>query len=178
MADLIPVPHSNSSMLLQHGNCRRAQGQLGENLCVIDKVSQTRRPWYLFRDYQSIASIQAHACEAVAENAILRLPAHHRAVGPDDERISAIGALCRSPGQPQVTSHGLRPPEEERVLVVHGSHHVYRTGLGRNYEAIAVLQLYVRQAGNSCCVLRDIQYHAAGGAYGAEPGHQTSGGGG
>ena len=28
------------------------------------------------------------------------------------------------------------------------------------------------------CVLRNIQYDAAGGAYGAEPGHQTSGGGG
>ena len=39
-ADLIPVPHTDSSMLPQHGDRCRTQGELGENLCVIDKVPQ------------------------------------------------------------------------------------------------------------------------------------------
>ena len=82
------------------------------------------------------------------------------------------------PGQPQVTSHRLSIPEQERILVVYGAYHIHRAGLGRNHEAIAVLQWHIRQTVDSRRILRNIQHHAAGGAYGAESGDQAPGSGG
>ena len=81
------------------------------------------------------------------------MPAHHRAIGPNDEGVFAIGTLRRPAGQPQVTSHLLRVAEQEGILIVDSAHNIHRAGPGGNYEAIAVFQLHIGQAIDSLGVL-------------------------
>src|ERR1700731_4460312 len=109
-----------------------------------------------------------HAGKGISEDAIPRMPAHHRTIGPDDEGIPTVGTLRWSPCQPQVTAHGLAVPVQERVLVINGSDHIYRAGLGRNHEAVAIFQLYVGQGVDSRCGLGNIEDHATSSANGAE----------